>query len=218
MQCEGLECNQGDVLWVEECRDDQPPQQLFNWHYVPGSSMQWGQLQVQTNTPGEVLCLARAGEGSQSHYLQSCNYTDPEQWYNGITPETQEKEPFELIANTPDEVLSRCLTMAHHPRNFEEIYHTTCQQAKWDTTALWQVIWKEEGSEEKGFDEKDYYRLGRARSEPRCSSERTCGMCEGKCDNDSECAGKLKCFERSGDTRRKTPPGCYGEGVTSKFL
>jgi hypothetical protein len=176
--------------------------------------LDWGQLQVPSST--DVLCLERQGQ-TQNHFLQPCNATYESQWYQGITPFTVEKEPFELVPYTPDEVLRRCLTMAHHPRNFEEIYHTTCQQAHEDTSALWQLLWKDVDNN-KDFDEKEYYRLGRPRSEPKCSSERTCGMCEGKCDDDSECAGNLKCFERSGDTRRKTPPGCYGEGVVSKCL
>jgi len=38
------------------------------------------------------------------------------------------------------------------------------------------------------------------------------GMCEGDCDDDSECAGNLACFERDG---LKMVPGCEGTGGTS---
>jgi hypothetical protein len=34
------------------------------------------------------------------------------------------------------------------------------------------------------------------------------GLCEGDCDNDHECAGDLKCFQRSGS---KAIPGCTGD-------
>lgn len=37
----------------------------------------------------------------------------------------------------------------------------------------------------------------------------TLGVCEGDCDKDSGCAGKLKCFQRDGYA---TPPGCDGIG------
>eukprot|EP00397_Hematodinium_sp_SG-2012_P040521 GEMP01044416.1.p1 GENE.GEMP01044416.1~~GEMP01044416.1.p1 ORF type:complete len:440 (+),score=42.27 GEMP01044416.1:96-1415(+) len=32
-----------------------------------------------------------------------------------------------------------------------------------------------------------------------CSTDRPCNVCEGDCDNDDECAGPLKCFQRTGD-------------------
>jgi hypothetical protein len=37
------------------------------------------------------------------------------------------------------------------------------------------------------------------------------GKCEGDCDNDGECAGNLKCFQRDG---RQPVPGCEGLGNT----
>ena len=39
------------------------------------------------------------------------------------------------------------------------------------------------------------------------------GVCEGDCDNNSECAGDLKCFQRSAN---EMVPGCVGVGVRGK--
>ena len=41
----------------------------------------------------------------------------------------------------------------------------------------------------------------------QCSNSRLCGICEGDCDNDSHCSGKLKCFIRHGS---EAVPGCSG--------
>jgi hypothetical protein len=40
-----------------------------------------------------------------------------------------------------------------------------------------------------------------------CSSNNPCGQCEGDCDNDSHCAGNLKCFQKNGAA---DIPGCTG--------
>ena len=37
MQCEGHRCNEGDILWVEPCRDDAPDTQLFQWLPLPSA-------------------------------------------------------------------------------------------------------------------------------------------------------------------------------------
>ena len=39
------------------------------------------------------------------------------------------------------------------------------------------------------------------------------GLCEGDCDSDSQCAGNLRCFFRSGTAQ---VPGCSGAGVSGK--
>ena len=39
------------------------------------------------------------------------------------------------------------------------------------------------------------------------------GVCEGDCDNNSECAGDLYCFQRSAN---EVVPGCVGAGVRGK--
>ena len=40
----------------------------------------------------------------------------------------------------------------------------------------------------------------------------TLQLCEGDCDNDSQCAGDLKCFQRDG---LEAVPGCSGLGITA---
>ena len=37
--------------------------------------------------------------------------------------------------------------------------------------------------------------------------------CEGDCDNDNQCEGDLKCFQRSGF---EAVPGCSGQGLSGK--
>merc|ERR1712151_1170363 len=39
-----------------------------------------------------------------------------------------------------------------------------------------------------------------------CSKSRKCGVCEGDCDSDADCAGSLKCFQRKHPAQ--TVPGC----------
>jgi len=54
------------------------------------------------------------------------------------------------------------------------------------------------------------------RRSPTCSQTRPCQKCEGDCDNDSECVGNLKCFDRRGSTGTADAPvpGCSGLGRT----
>jgi hypothetical protein len=42
-----------------------------------------------------------------------------------------------------------------------------------------------------------------------CTPDEPCGLCQADCDNDSQCAGNLICFQRDGLT---PVPGCSGEG------
>ena len=196
MQCEGHQCNVGDILWVEPCRDDAPIQQLFQWYpllstmevQVSGSQPQErGQLQMQTkdSTEGETLCLQRR-LGTQNHTLQPCDDSLEEQWYQGFDV----SEPFELVANTAEKVLPYCLTTPHHPRQFEEIIHSSCAQSRKDRTSQWKALWPDlEIAREKSFNERRYYRIGSERRSPSCSETRRCGMCQGDCDSDEDCNG-----------------------------
>lgn len=188
MQCEGHQCNVGDILWVEPCRDDAPTQQLFQWLPLLPSVMQvarsfpvieWGQLQMQTEEPSaDWLCLQRRLD-TQNHTLQTCDESLPEQWYRGFNS----TEPFEFEANVPEKVLPNCLTMPHHPRAFEEIIHASCAQSRKDRTNQWKVLWPDIDNiardGEDAFNERQYYRIGKERRSPSCSETRRCGMCQG---------------------------------------
>jgi len=50
-----------------------------------------------------------------------------------------------------------------------------------------------------------------------CTSSKPCAKCEGDCDEDSQCSGSMKCFQRE-DGRKDLPPGdapipgCHGVG------
>ena len=67
--------------------------------------------------------------------------------------------------------------------------------------------------EHPSFEPQDYYRIGDTREDPRCAPDATCGMCQGHCRNDSDCAGSLKCFERTSSNALEAPPGCHGKGI-----
>jgi hypothetical protein len=258
MQCEGLNCNWGDIVWVEVCRADRPIQQLFKWipiplieFMVPGAtplvskqlqpqsvgSTIWGQLQMQSTEWSHHgdgsweelpvdLCLER--NGTRRYYLEYCNVARHQQWFHGLTPQ----EPFELYAppfitvpNRPS--VSRedkCLIMHHQPRQYEEIIHTSCVEARAVRTNMWKVVMQEDpviptdvASASLPFNAQDYYALGEARRDPRCRPEAQCGMCQGHCTNSDDCAGSLGCFERSSRNPEATPPGCFGVGVPRTF-
>ena len=44
-----------------------------------------------------------------------------------------------------------------------------------------------------------------------CNKGSPCSLCQGDCDTDADCAGKLKCFQRDGD---EEIPGCGTGGTT----
>ncbi|CAB9512780.1 expressed unknown protein [Seminavis robusta] len=315
MQCEGFYCNWGDIVWVEPCRPDRPPQQLFYWipipliyvggadavvvdtstiarqqppeeedieeeeegtpHYFPGQahgSRTWGQLQMRTKEwwptgfgdgsfyqVNVFLCLERWA--TRRYFLAYCSFERHQQWFHGMDP----TQPFELYApplldttsNANDEPeppvprTDKCVKMHHHPRKFEEIIHTTCEQAREVRTNMWETVMgasaqeevvdttttttdtlmttlengtviesameqqpeEEESDNFETFDPQEYYRLGDARRDPRCRPDAQCGVCEGHCRNNDECAGSLECFERDRNNPDETPPGCFGPGV-----
>jgi hypothetical protein len=259
MQCEGLNCNWGDIVWVEVCRADRPIQQLFHWIPIPLSeiiapagalsvvskqqqpqhqeprqqididSTIWGQLQMQStewmhNGDGsweEVnvdLCMER--NGTRRYYLEYCNVARRQQWFHGLTPH----EPFELyappfitVSNQPPAARKdKCVKMHHHPRQYEEIMHDSCVDARTARTNMWQVVMQEDSVlpiDAEPFNAQDYYVLREARRDPRCRPEAQCGMCQGHCINSDDCAGSLGCYERSSQNPEETPPGCYGAGV-----
>ena len=209
MQCEGFRWNRGDVLWIEPCRSDRPDEQLFRWQPVTG---RWGQLR----TAFKNLCLER--RGSRNVYkLEDCDSSNNLQWFQGLNPtKTFELYPRPIEQNGEEEEDSLCMNMDHHPRQFEEITHTSCSAARWDATSLWHTRRNNDGDR---FQPEKYYRIGAQRTDPfpPCSSTFKCGMCQGDCDSDSQCTGELRCFQRGSGNPTKTPPGCYGEGVPSKY-
>lgn len=46
---------------------------------------------------------------------------------------------------------------------------------------------------------------GKIKNFAKCTDTEKCGVCQGICENDSECKGNLKCFVRNGN---ETVPGC----------
>jgi len=350
MQCEGLHCEKGDILWMEPCRRDQPQEQLFYWapaappestdglgteeeeEGIPITSWskqvtapnttvkeqveEWGQLQMRilkqqqqpvskeatASTSSAInnalvdyytlLCLERV---ELNYYqLQYCDIDQPGQWFRGLqnttaislnpnatpthsTNQIMEKgaPPFELnppklnvVVVLPTSASSsslrpktipklriaedtRCLNMHHHPRQYEEVLHTTCERAREVKTNLWETVWttpdislsttvdtttaggsvissaqeattNEELQEQQAlfntpYDPRTYYQLGAPRRDPHCQPRGTCGMCQGHCLTDDDCAGQLKCFYRTGTNEYQTPPGCFGPGEARTY-
>jgi hypothetical protein len=227
MQCEGYRCNQGDVLWAEPCRPDQPPMQLFDWIPIEQfrgttpslrtttTTYVFGQIRSALSFP--LLCLEHME--SRHYTLQECNAENTGQWFSGFDPTI----PFELHEPPSATAVSRgldpdgrmCLTTPHHPRQFETIIHHSCDEAESVNTNLWEAIydWKDSDISGSTFDPERYYRLGDRRSNPKCQASTPCGLCQGHCISDDDCEGSLKCFERNRSNPEQTPPGCYGRGV-----
>lgn len=258
MQCEGHNCNAGDEIWIEPCRPDLPEQQLFEWIPIPddlfatssfrvsrAATQEWGLLQSgwdHTADFSQRLCLERVG--SRYYKLQYCEMGEYRQWFRGFDLEG----PFELNSPPKDQptrqsTSSSCLTMPHHPRHFEHIYHASCNEARGDSSSQWYAVYGKKNGSEPVFHPETYYRLGNKRTDPRCTEVTKCGMCQvsltvqvsclsfvycimtnkifacqGHCENDKQCEGSLKCFERRSGNPTETPPGCYGRGVPRKYF
>jgi hypothetical protein len=194
----------------------------------------FGQLQVRSvevipnpDTPGRVtyitrfLCLERVGE--RMYKLQTCEGNRHQQWFRGL----QTNVPFELYPPPLTQPPGRhnndkCMNTHHHPRQFEEIIHTPCVRSQGLRTNLWETVFGSSDGEDESeevdayFDPFEYYQLRAPREDPRCRQDATCGLCQGHCVTDDDCAGELVCFERERSNSVEAPPGCYGKGVPSK--
>ena len=114
----------------------------------------------------------------------------------------------------------------HHPKSSEIIHAGSCDAARRTKTSKWRVINKSTTNynappptvsptnpEQAGptpsppIPQQDGT-LPRVKSlgKDYCN-DRTCGLCEGDCDNDDQCAGHLKCFQHNGGDE---VPGCSG--------
>ncbi|CAB9516748.1 expressed unknown protein [Seminavis robusta] len=229
MQCEGYRCNVGDILWVEPCRFDKPPMQLFEWLPVPANvypnpslraTEVFGQLQSaewDQDIKG-YLCLEKVGD--RRYTLQECSVQSYKQWFTGFDP----NNAFELYNppnNLPTTTVKKdhCLTMPHHPRQFEGIYHTDCEETRGDRTNRWIAVYEQNTPQifrselDTDFRPNRYYRIGERRSNPSCKDVTPCGLCQGHCYTDDDCEGSLKCFQRNRWNKWETPPGCFGDGV-----
>ena len=125
------------------------------------------------------------------------------------------------------------------PRDYEEIINTSCKLARHLHTAQWHLVLDRHNNFHynqnrnintflNGIDKSPFelsgnpnlYTLLPPRRDPRCGPYSHCGVCQGHCNKDEDCVGKLKCFERSWDNPLEVPPGCVGEGEprTCRFV
>lgn len=106
-----------------------------------------------------------------------------------------------------------CLEQHHDPKREEIVRANDCYEARKDHTNFWIMINKrtgqlnggggvddDEGDQPPGSDTINYL------ASDYCNTRR-CRLCQGDCDNDGQCEGTLKCFQRSGN---EPVPGCKG--------
>ena len=201
LECQGAsECRDGDYLWIKECDDD--PQQKFIYESVSGTG--GGRLKPHER---QDLCWERTRDNARQ--LKPCS-SDANQIIKGIKYDG----PFEMVpygaAREND-----CLTQSHHPKNEEIVRGELCEIARNDKTSEWIMIDKGTGRSEGGGGGGD---VGGGdggggssgsdtvnnKGQEYCDTNE-CGLCEGDCDNDSQCRGDLKCFKRNGYQKI---PGC----------
>ncbi|CAB9508153.1 receptor-like protein kinase [Seminavis robusta] len=47
-----------------------------------------------------------------------------------------------------------------------------------------------------------------------CTEDKPCLQCQGDCDNDLQCYGPLRCYQRQAENARENVPGCLGWGIS----
>ena len=148
-----------------------------------------------SSTESSYLCLER--RGMNTYHLQTCETSEQKQWFKGI--QTDSSEPFEIqpVDSFPSDVnRTRCVSTHHHPRQFEEIINTSCDIARSTDSNLWELVIKSGNdtvaigeAQSEPWDPREYYLLREPRGDPRCRPDATCGMCQGHCQTDDDCAG-----------------------------
>jgi hypothetical protein len=197
MECDGDVCEEGDILEIQTC--EKVSRQKFNW--VPTSG--GGRLKTASSN----LCLERVGVNE--YELRRCS-TSSKQILIGFHP----SKPFELYPRG-DEGKKCIQNEQHHPKADEEIRTNSCDVARAAHASEWEVYWPStsSGGSSAGGDNPDTPSSGSGSSKPlnkairSCSASKPCRECEGDCDSDSECDGKLVCFQKTGN---QPVPGCIG--------
>lgn len=194
MECSGEECNEGDVLQIQDCENKVV--QEFEWIPAAGTGG-GGRLKVSSKN----LCLERVS--INRFELHACSETI-KQVLVGFSPD----EPFELRPYGND---GKCLNQHHHPKASEEIYTTACPLARLYHTNRWQVIFAQGsyGDNESGVDTP---RDNKVLRDATCTRNTPCTACVGHCDGHNECEGDLKCKYRSVYNPFDAIPGCIGRG------
>ena len=130
MSCQGGRCDEGDIIWTQECTDTNI--QRFVYEDVPGTG--GGRLKPYTN---ESLCWDGNNYTDTGVYfrLRPCNATNMRsQIITGWKPVGK----FELYT-TDLSGTRKCLSQGHHPKPEEEIYGAICGNARHDNTSFWFV-------------------------------------------------------------------------------
>lgn len=128
MRCDGDSCNQGDLIRIFECNDNNSEFQLININ-------QNGD-EAQIAIAGSNLCLeADANDfNGELHnaIVQDCDDSEINQKFNAgdgnFLADRFELQPVQLTG---------CLTNRHHPKAGEEIFTELCATARHENTTFW---------------------------------------------------------------------------------
>eukprot|EP00562_Extubocellulus_spinifer_P025987 CAMPEP_0178673474 /NCGR_PEP_ID=MMETSP0698-20121128/34324_1 /TAXON_ID=265572 /ORGANISM="Extubocellulus spinifer, Strain CCMP396" /LENGTH=425 /DNA_ID=CAMNT_0020317493 /DNA_START=14 /DNA_END=1288 /DNA_ORIENTATION=- len=188
--CSSDYCDEYDTIEVQKCDADDAAQQ---WQYVEVSGSKNRGL---IKTMGRDLCIQAHSTNGRNFHLRQCDDENSDQILRGFE---YGGSKFELTTKNDDD--DRCITQHHHPRIGEELRMQECERARKTKTSYW-VTYKESRGGRPSL--ASYGRDG-------CDDDYPCDKCTGDCDDNSNCMGNLKCFQRSG---RQDVPGCSGDGVS----
>mmetsp|Transcript_26813 Transcript_26813/g.58154 ORF Transcript_26813/g.58154 Transcript_26813/m.58154 type:complete len:409 (+) Transcript_26813:97-1323(+) len=188
--CSSDYCDEYDTIEVQKCDADDAAQQ---WQYVEVSGSKNRGL---IKTMGRDLCIQAHSTNGRNFHLRQCDDDNSDQILQGFE---YGGSKFELTTKNDDD--DRCITQHHHPRIGEELRMQECERARKTKTSYW-VTYKESRGGRPSL--ASYGRDG-------CDDDYPCDKCTGDCDDNSNCMGNLKCFQRSG---RQDVPGCSGDGVS----
>ena len=195
LECQGNDCNQNDYLWVKKCDDD--VHQRFIYEEVAGTG--GGKIKPLTRPD---LCWERTRVNA--HQLKPCS-TNTTQIIIGFEPSGRfELHPYGYNDTDP---VPKCLNQQHHPKDEEIVRAEFCSLSRHYKTSRWIVRSSAVVPYQSTFPEVE------DKGAEGCTSGNKCGLCEGDCDEDDDCEGSLKCFQR--EEGFLPVPGCKGAETRS---
>lgn len=147
MRCSGSDCNDGDQLKLNECKNDKDK---FQFVAVPGTNNK----QVMIKHHSKSLCWRQTYDtegnmGAKDLRLDGCDPTDDRQkWTTKGNGEFWESK-FEIYSVVEDDSCAngrrsdcnaRCVNQMHHPKDEEKLWCENCSLARRDSTSFWRII------------------------------------------------------------------------------
>ena len=191
-ECEGSSCGKNDMIVTMKCKSTS--KQRFVYEEVKSNGMViGGKIKPYTR---QDLCFERTRVNA--YQLKTCD-SNTNQIIVGFALDGR----FELH---PYGIEEKCLTQHHHPKSNEVIRAEFCESARSSKTSRWFLYNTKTGSDSGGTGDSSGTSEIRPRGREYCDDHK-CDLCEGDCDNDSQCKGNLKCFQRK---PYDSVPGCSG--------